>query len=214
MKDILIFGVQWSWKSTQAQELLNKYNDKFNYFESGNILRSLKHNDNALGNYVKKRINKWKMINDGFMLSLFEAYLIALWKDQSMLIDGFPRTMAQAYLFYDKVKRLKRNILVISLELPKKESIRRLSWRRLCKKCNKIYNKAFEPDLKTCHECGEELTVRKDDKPEIVKERISAYYEQTSPVLDFFDDVGVLKKINADRWIQPIRNDIINSLDS
>lgn len=208
MKDVVLFGVQWSGKSTQANKLIEKYETSFNYFESGNILRALWSNDNALGNYVKKRIDQGSLIDDWFMLSLFEAYLVALKKDQSMLIDGFPRNMAQAYLFYDKIERLKRDLVVISLELPDKEAVRRLSWRRMCRKCNEIYNKAFNPDIDKCPSCGRELTVRKDDKPQVVKKRIAKYHDQTEPVIQFFDDIGVLKKVDANRKIEPIHKDI------
>ena len=80
MKNILLFGIQWAWKWTQASLILDKFADEYSYFEAGNILRALKSTDNALWNYMKKTIDKWNLVDDGIIVALLEAYFLTIEK--------------------------------------------------------------------------------------------------------------------------------------
>ena len=197
MKDIFLFWIQGAGKGTQAKMILNEFWDRFSYFEAWNILRAMKSNDNAIWNYIKKIIDRWELVDDELIVTFFDAFLITLEKWQAMLVDGFPRKMWQYYMMMERFKKMKRDYVVIYLDLPEEEAIRRLSWRRICEKCGAVYNIYKDWDLKVCPKCWWKLIIRHDDKPEIIKKRIEIFKEETLPVIKEFEKQWVVYKIDA-----------------
>lgn len=197
MKNILLFGIQWAWKWTQASLILDKFADEYSYFEAGNILRALKSTDNALWNYMKKTIDKWNLVDDGIIVALLEAYFLTIEKWQSWLIDWFPRKLGQMYLFLSIIKRMDKDFSAILYDLSEEEAIKRLTWRRVCKSCGSIYNILIDPGLQSCKKCWSELIQRTDDTPEFIKQRIKLYWEETAPVISHFEKLWKLIKIDA-----------------
>ncbi|HMT00954.1 MAG TPA: nucleoside monophosphate kinase [Candidatus Absconditabacterales bacterium] len=168
MKDILFFGIQGSGKGTQARKILTKYEGNFSYFEPGNILRAIKSNDNAIGNYIRNVIDSGKLINESVILSLFDAYHATLLKDQGMLIDGFPRSFPQMYMFLDRMYRFNRDWIAILIDISPEESMNRLLKRG-----------------------------REDDKPDLIKQRVQLYYDETMAVINEFDNLKRMVKIDG-----------------
>lgn len=214
MKDIVFLGPQWAGKGTQSRKILQSF-PQFFYFESGAILRALRSSPNALGNYIKNKIDQWEMVDDIFITKMFEAYMLTLPKDKLMLLDWYPRSLHQAYQFVDlETKFAKRDFLVIYLDVPDEEAIRRISGRRICPKCGLIVNIHTEDVEDKCHRCWWELIQRHDDKPDLVRRRLELYHLQTQPLIDLFRDMGVLKRINGllspDKVFEQIKQIIIN----
>lgn len=215
MKDIILIWAQWSWKWTQASKILRIFWKKLNYFESWNILRALKINENSLWLYIKDVIDNWDLVDDWFITILLKAYMYILSKEQNMLLDWFPRNIWQLYLFIDEMKRLKRDYIVIYLELDEQESISRLTWRRVCRKCSKVYNVMLDWDIERCTDCSSKLFQREDDTVEVIANRLKVFKNETIPVINYFEKEKILYKIDANQSPDKIFEDIniiINSL--
>ena len=214
MKDIVFLGPQGAGKWTQSRKIMNFFSHFF-YFESGAILRALRSSPNALGTYIKNKIDAWEMVDDIFITKMFESYMLTLPKDKLMLLDWYPRSLHQAYQFIDlETKFAKRDFVVIYLDVPQEESIRRISGRRVCNRCGMIVNIYSDWEVKSCQRCWWELVQRHDDKPELVKRRLELYHQQTKPLVELFENLGVLKKIDGtqspDQVFEQIKDIILN----
>lgn len=203
--NILILGPQGSGKGTQAQLLAEKLNAF--YVESGEMLRKL-----AEGNpVVDQIINKeGKLLPQEETFSYLKGEIEKNAPDLNNLVfDGFPRSNIQYDLlkewFHNKGTRLDKAIL---LEISEEETIKRLSARRTCEKCGKVYNLITNPPPKDGCSCGGDLTQRVDDTPEAIKTRLAAYREVTTPLVEQLDKEGILVKIDGERPIQTIFQEI------
>lgn len=208
MKDIVLFGIQWSWKWTQAQRILQEYPDNFLYFEPWNILRALKSNDNVLWNYVKWIIERWEYVRSRVINSLFQTALSILHEWHYILIDWYPRKLKQFYFLIQKMDEINRDFVVIQLDMPENVAIERLSSRRVCKSCWTVYNININWDLKECMKCKWEVIIRHDDYPDAIRQRLHLYFNETDPILDEFNKLKVLRKIDATRSVDEIYDDI------
>ena len=204
MRDVIFAGIQGCGKGTQAQKLLKKYGDKMQYFETGNILRALMSNDNAIGAYLKDIVNSGKLVKDEIIIGLFKVFLETL-EDKVLLGDGNLRRMGQTKGILEALLEKGRKPLVIQLEIPEDEVKRRLSTRKMCKGCGEIHNIALDGDVEKCKECGGELFVRKDDAdPAAVEMRIAEYKKETIPALEYVDSLWLLIKIDGMQSIDEI----------
>ncbi len=197
--DILLYWIQWAWKGTQSQKILNYFGEKYSYFEAGNILRAIKSKPNAIWDYVQKIIDKGELVDDELITAFFDAFLITLQKWQYMLVDGYPRKLWQMYMFLERNKKLKRDFVAIYLDLDKNEAIKRLSGRRICKWCSSVYNIYTDGDINKCKKCWGELYIREDDKPEIIEKRIQLFFEETWPVIEYFEKKWLVQKVDANQ---------------
>lgn len=208
MQDIVLFWIRWSWKWTQATKIKKHYKNKFSHFDPGSILRAIKSSDNCLSEYIKKTVEKWKLIDESFIISLFDAYLVSLEKTQYMLVDGFPRKWGQMFLFIDRMQRARRKFVPVLLEIPEEESIKRQSARRVCTWCNNIYNILLDGEIEQCSLCGAKLVQRSDDKPNMIKQRIKVHNEEIVPIIKYFDVRWDFVKIDATRSKDEVFEDI------
>ncbi len=211
--DILIYWIQWAGKGTQSKKILDYFGDKYAYFEAWSILRAIKSKPNHIWNYVKNIIDKWGLVDDELISSFYDAFLITLNKNQYMLLDGYPRKLWQMFMFLERNKKLKRDFIAIYLDLSEEEAIKRLSWRRICKNCASVYNVYTDEDVSNCLKCWWELYIREDDKPDIIKKRIKLFYNETKPVIDFFDKMDILYKVDASKGPNEVFNQILNLLN-
>lgn len=206
MKDIVLFGVQWSWKWTQSTNILNKFSWSLVYFEAWNILRALKSKPNALGDYVKKTIDDWNLVKDEFISSLFDALASTLESNQSILLDWYPRKIEQMNHFLTKMDELWRDFVAVFLDLDEDVAINRLSSRRVCSDCWTTSSS----DHSNCPSCGSiNLIQREDDNPSAIQKRVNLYKSETKPVIDHFNKLWKLKVINANWSIDEVFNRIL-----
>jgi adenylate kinase len=207
--NILIFGPQASGKGTQAKLLAKKF--KFYHFDMGSILREYAKRDKKLDEKInvkgilledKETIRYAKM----FLEKKFEK----IQKIDQVLFDGFPRSVAQHVGISNWLRRGGAKInLAIYLKISKEETIKRLSARRTCSICGRVYNlnTAPPPKRNTC-DCGGKLFKRKDDSLGAIKTRLEAYYERTEPMSEYFRNEKILVEIDGEKPIQKIFNDI------
>ena len=183
LKDLVLFGAQWSGKWTQAKLLEEHFLGQYRYFESGAILRALSTTDNPIGNYVKGFMDKGQMIDNGLVVALFDAFYVTLQADQAMMVDGFPRNVPQMHSFLDRMYRNKREMIGIWIDVPKELAIERAMKRG-----------------------------RPDDTRESVEKRINTYYEQTMPTIDYFLHFGKLLKIDWTKTPEEVHQEIMTEL--
>ncbi|MCH7640668.1 nucleoside monophosphate kinase [Patescibacteria group bacterium] len=202
--NIVIFGPQGSGKGTQARLLVDKFG--LFHFESGKFLRKLAKKDRHIDEIINKR---GKLIEDGKMFSYMSSYLEKKVNTEGVLLDGYPRSITQYELLKEWLKERGTKVdRAIFLDISEKESVRRLSARRISKKTGKIYNLVTNPPPSD----GGKLIQRPDDKPAAIRKRLALYKQTTEPLIKVFEKEGVLMKIDGERPIDMIFKDIVDRL--
>lgn len=204
--NVIILGPQGSGKGTQAKLLAEKYG--LYYFESGNFLRELSKTRPDIG----ERINRGELVEDREMFSLVGDFLEKnIPSGKNLILDGYPRSVLQYELLKDWLKGKNSKIdRAIFLDISQKESIRRLSARRMDKETGKIYNLITNPpDIKVNKA---NLIQREDDTPDAIKKRLELYTKTTQPLLSTLEKEGVLIKVDGERPIEVIFEDLVKIL--
>jgi adenylate kinase len=201
MKDIILAWIQGCGKGTQAQLLLNKYGDKIAYFETGNILRALMSNDNAIWDYLKDTVNSGRLVSDNIITGLFKLFLETV-ENKTILWDWNLRKIGQTKGILHALLDKWRDPIIVLLEIPEEEVYKRLEHRKMCKECWTIYSTLTEWEINTCKKCWWELYVRTDDADiNAIKTRIEEFKKETIPALEYVESLWHLVKID---WMQPI----------
>lgn len=185
-KDIVLFGIQWSGKGTQADLLLEKLSE-YQYFEPGNILRALKSNDNVLWEHIRDRMNSGKMVDDAIMFGLFDIYMHLLNDGQYMMIDWFLRTENQLHYFLNQIYLFKRDFVGVFFDLPRDIAIERLLARA-------------------------KKEWRVDDNVKSIKTRLDIYEKETVPVIEYFKSKWKLIVVDANQKIEQCFDELIKKL--
>ncbi len=208
MKDIFLSWIQWSWKWTQADLLMENFPNKFKYFETWGILRALSSNDNAIWNYIRKAVESWELIRDEVTVAIFNVYLQTVEKKDCLLIDGVLRKMWQTKAICEQMQKADRDFVVLHFDLPDEVVYQRLAGRIVCKKCGNNAN--WGKIWWLCEKCGWELIRREDDSNlEAVRTRIEAFHNETEPWLRWLEDNGWLVHIDANRSVEEIYQDVL-----
>jgi adenylate kinase len=208
--NIIILGPQGSGKGTQARILSEKLG--LYYFEMGDFLRNLAKNDSVIDEIINQ---KGELLPDHMfffaMKDLLEEKMIK--EGKGMILDGFPRTIEQYKLLKNwfNEKSIKVNKAIV-LEISEKETIKRLSARRICENCGEVYNLITKIPPKAGCKCGAKLIQRKDDEPVQIKKRLTLYKYSTKPLLTIFAKEGILLKINGEQPIEEITKEILSRL--
>lgn len=204
--NIVLMGCPGAGKGTQSAKLKETWGLK--HISTGDVLRGEMAAGTQIGKQVAALINHGNLVPDELMIAMLENIIAST--DQGIILDGFPRTVAQAQALDAMMSRLGREIsAVVMIDLPEAEVVKRLSTRRLCKKCGKPAATTTQP---TC-ECGGELYVRADDAPESVKHRLEVYRAQTLPVKNFYANSGKYVEINGNQTPQQVFEDICKVLE-
>lgn len=195
---LVLFGPPGVGKGTQAQILSQKLN--IPHISTGDILREAVKNQTELGLKAKSYMDKGELVPDDIMIGIIKEVLSSEKCKNGFILDGFPRTLAQAEALDKIFEELNIKIdYVISLEVDDEEIIKRLTNRRICRNCGAVYNLLIDkiPEDSKCPRCGGELYQRSDDNPEVIKNRLKVYRESTQVVLDYYEKKGILKSING-----------------
>jgi len=209
--NILLIGPQGSGKGTQAEILVEK--SGLFYVEVGSLLREAAKTNATIDRIMNV---EGKLVPDDLTFSLVidKIEKIAPRKD-SILFDGFPRSVAQYEMLSTWLQGFGKKIdIAILIDIPEEESIKRLSARRKCKKCGKIWNLVTSPKPpteSTC-DCGGELFQRKDDTPEAIKKRLGVYHDTTGKLIKLLDEKGILVKVDGLKPIEKVTDEIVGSL--
>lgn len=206
---IVLIGPPGSGKGTQAARISQELN--IPHVSSGDLFRHNLENETDLGKKAKVYIDRGSLVPDDITIAMVLDRLGQPDCVKGALLDGFPRTLAQAEAL-DKALAAQGNkvSLVPFIALSDQVVIKRLSGRRICRKCQAPFHVDYNP-FRTCpyNKChGEYLYQRDDDKPETVRSRLKVYWEQTSPLISYYRDTGVLVEINGDQAIEAVEAEL------
>jgi len=192
-------------KGTQAQMLAER--DSLMKISTGDILREAVSRETPLGLQAKAFIESGQLVADEVVIGVIRERLSGPDSRFGYVLDGFPRTLGQAEAL-SKMLEGQRTPLhrVISFEVPEQELIRRLTGRRSCPRCQRIYHLNFHPPRQQdrCDVCGEVLIQREDDREETVRRRLRIYEAETAPLLKFYEAQKILSKIDGSGSIEEV----------
>ncbi len=212
---LVLLGPPGAGKGTQASNIVKKY--QIPHISTGDIFRKNIKENTELGLKAKEYMDKGLLVPDDIVVAIVKDRLIQDDCKKGFLLDGFPRTDAQAKALDTELQNLEFNLdYVINIEVDKDALINRAIGRRICKECGATYHVEFNPPSATeiCDECGNELYQRKDDTEATVKTRIEVYLEQTKPLIDYYNKQNILVNINGLQDIDKVFSDITDVLGS
>ena len=189
---LILLGAPGAGKGTQAEILCKKLG--IPSISTGNILRAAIKDGTPTGIQAKSYIDAGKLVPDEVIIGIVNERLSQDDCAKGYILDGVPRTIAQAEALEKAGIQFDA---VISIEISEDEILRRMSGRRVCEACGSSYNvEAVPPRVEgICDNCGGKLIQRKDDTPETVRERLKVYHTETEPLVDFYGDRGLLKRV-------------------
>lgn len=208
--NIFIMGAPGSGKGTFSSRIRDEFN--LNHVSTGDIFRSNMAQGTELGKKAAEYMEAGRLVPDELTNQMVADYLESLPdKKNGYLLDGYPRTKAQALAFEDLTKGTDNVVdLVLFLDVPEEVLTRRITGRRSCPNCGEIYNVYYNPSAKEgiCDKCHHALTSRADDNEESLKVRLEEYDSNTAPVVSYYADQGKVARIDANRPMDPIWEDI------
>ncbi|HUO99913.1 MAG TPA: adenylate kinase [Gemmatimonadota bacterium] len=211
---LIVMGPPGAGKGTQAARLAS--GEGLCRIATGDILRAALAAGSPLGREAERTMKAGELVPDDVILRMVDAEIDRPACAQGAVFDGFPRTVEQARGLGELLGRRAAAVdQVIVLDVPEEEVVRRLSGRRVCKKCEKLYHVSFDPPREDdrCDACGGELVQRPDDRPETIRRRLAVYREETQPVREFYESgPGAPRKglteIAGDRSIDEVSAEI------
>jgi len=198
--NLILFGPPGAGKGTQAARLQEDF--RLPYVATGDILRAAVKDGSELGVKAKGYMDAGKLVPDELLIDLVVDRIGADDARDGFILDGFPRTRAQADALAEAFDRLGRRITAVLLfDVPDEDLVRRISGRRVSVKTGRVYHVETDPPKHEgrCDVDGSRLMQRDDDKPEVVKRRLDVYHEQTEPLVSYYDERGLLRRIDGTR---------------
>ncbi len=204
---LIILGPPGSGKGTQADMLSVKYD--IPHISTGDILRAAIKEGTELGKKAEGYVRSGALVPDEIVIGIIKDRLKNP-SQKGFILDGFPRTIAQAEALDDTLNELELE-MVIELEVSDEEIIKRISGRRLCRRCSASYHLIYSPPKEegVCDKCGGELYQRDDDKEETIKRRLKVYTAQTKPLIEYYERRGKLKKVDGEPSIPEVQKAIL-----
>ena len=197
--NLLIMGLPGAGKGTQAAKIVEEFGVA--HISTGDMFRAAIANQTEMGRLAKSFIDKGELVPDEVTNGIVKERLaesdIA---EKGFLLDGYPRTIEQAHALDETLKALDIKLDgVINIEVNPESLVERLSGRFICRSCGSTYHKVFNPTKVEgkCDRCGNDLIIRDDDKPETVLKRLDVYHKQTQPLIDYYNEQGVLRSVDG-----------------
>ena len=205
---LVLLGPPGTGKGTQADFLSKKYG--IPQISTGDILRDAVRKNTALGRKAKAYMDQGELVPDKIIISLIADVTKREEYENGFILDGFPRTVAQAEALED----ITSVDYVIEIRTPNSTIVKRLSKRRQCSKCGTIYGLDFPPRIENmCNKCSGELYQRDDDKEEAILNRLKIYQTTVSPLIDFYTKKGNLVTVNGDQKAELTFKEIVEQID-
>ena len=212
--NIILMGLPGAGKGTQASEIVKKF--PIPHISTGDMFRKAIKDETDLGKEAKSYMDRGELVPDEVTVGIVKERISEDDAKKGFLLDGFPRTIEQAEALNSIMSELDREIdAVINIEVPEEELMNRLTGRRICEKCGTTYHLVFNPPKVEgiCDIDGGKLYQREDDNPETVSNRLSVNVKQSKPILEYYDEKGILKNIDGSKDIDEVTNDVIDILD-
>jgi len=213
--NLILFGAPGAGKGTQTGSLIETY--RIPAIATGDMLRAQRRAGTALGDQVKSSMDRGELVSDDLMIAIIRERLQKPDAKDGFILDGFPRTVAQAEALDATLDQLGRRVdAVIYLRVSRQVLIDRLSHRYSCRSCDAVYN--FTPkqalQVPRCTVDGGELYQRPDDRPEIVAHRIDVFLTHTAPLIDYYTRQHKLENIDGQMSVEDVRADITRRLSA
>ena len=195
---LILLGAPGAGKGTQAEIISKKY--AIPSISTGNMIREAIAAGTEMGRNAKSFIDSGALVPDEVVIGIIKERLAKPDCENGFILDGFPRTVPQAQALDDMGVEITD---VISIEVPDEKIVERMGGRRVCKSCGASYHVKFNPSEngEFC-DCGELLTIRSDDAPEVVKKRLETYHSQTEPLKGFYEAKGILKLVEGQEKLE------------
>lgn len=211
--NLMVFGAPGAGKGTQAKFLVEKYN--IPQISTGDMLRAAIVDKTAMGMEAKKFMDAGELVPDSTIIGIIKDRLDKDDCQNGFILDGFPRTLAQAEALEDLMSKSGKKLdFVLSFDVPDELIIQRIAGRRVCPKCGASYHVEFNPSKEEgiCDACGDNLIIRKDDNADTVKNRLQNYHNQTAPLIDFYKNMGVFAQIDGSQELSKVTKDMFEVL--
>ncbi|MDI6844868.1 MAG: adenylate kinase [Candidatus Saccharicenans sp.] len=206
---IILLGPAGSGKGTQGEMIERHYG--FPRISTGDLLRLEVEKDTALGKIVKKIMEAGELVADDIVLEIVRSRIAQPDCKRGYVLDGFPRTLNQAILL-EKVDGSRPEI-AIEIQVSEEALKQRLAGRLVCLQCGTVYN-INNNKLSQCQACGARLTVRNDDRPEVVSQRFRIYRETIGPLIEYYSKKGVLFRIDGEKTPEEVFREVKSVIDS
>ncbi len=198
--NLILFGPPGAGKGTQADRLRTDF--QLPFISTGDMLRANVRDETELGSQAKAYMDAGDLVPDDLIVAMAAERLQEHDAEDGFILDGFPRNIEQATALGDQLSALGRRVTTaLLIDVPDAEVIRRLSGRRVCVKSGHNYHVEFDPPKHegVCDQDGSRLIQRDDDKPDVVKHRLAVYHEKTRPLVDYYDKLGLMRRIDGTR---------------
>ena len=211
--NIILMGPPGAGKGTQAEILVKEF--KIPHISTGDMFRDAIKQGTELGMKAKAFMDGGHLVPDDVTIGIVQERLTAEDCTLGFLLDGFPRTVPQADALGKILDSLERRLdAVINIEVADEILMTRMVGRRICRQCGAPYNIEFNPPQEAgkCDQCGGELYQRSDDTEATVANRLAVYIQQTEPLLTYYQQQGLLIRVNGNQEVTKVFGDICNSL--
>jgi len=208
---IILLGPPGSGKGTQGDLIERKYG--FPKISTGDLLRQAVKKNTPLGDKAEAAMNRGELVTDDVVVEMVAERVAKEDCKKGYVLDGFPRNVKQAHMLEELDHPYE---VVLDIRLNEKTLISRLSSRRICSRCGNIYNIVVKAPVKAeeCDMCQGELIQRRDDEPDIIKERLRVYHQETEPIVQYYRKKDIYHQINGDRGIEHVFKDIQKILEN
>ena len=200
MKSIILIAAPAAGKGTEAIKIKDEYNVP--HISTGDILREKAKEDSDLGREISDMINNGKFVSDELIIELLKERIEKSDCKSGYILDGFPRNVSQAESYDKMLEELGKNLgIVVVIDIDKNKAASRIASRISCPNCKEVYStmtESMKPKVEgICDKCGEKLVKRADDTEETYIERYNTYVEKTAPLIDFYENKGVVYHVDG-----------------
>jgi adenylate kinase len=198
--NLVLLGPPGSGKGTQGERLAADF--RLPYYATGDILRAAVRDETEVGLEAKEYMDRGDLVPDEVIIGVISERIEGDEAKDGFILDGFPRTTGQAEALDEEMKRLGRELTAaVLIDVDDDEVVRRLGGRRTCEDNGHIFHVDFDPPKEdgVCDICGGKLVVRDDDKPEVIRNRLGTYHDKTEPLVAYYDDESILKRVDGDQ---------------
>lgn len=210
---VILLGPPGSGKGTHAGPLSEHLG--LPHISTGDLFRDQIRNHTELGQKVKVFLDQGKLVPDDLVIDMLFERMKSPDSLNGCILDGFPRTVAQAQALDEKISK-KARLIVLNLNVPDSVLIERITGRLICNDCKKPYHKRFAPPRQAniCDECGGRLSTRDDDQAHIVRKRLEVYHSESRPLINYYaKKKGVLREIDGQNSKDQVFKDVVAALD-